>query len=161
MSRNNNQVVRNRSRSIMLSCLMLFGALSAGIPNATAITGNETILGSSLTNSSADLSIGNLDTNDSYYWWVWVLNSSGNLTDFDYGLISPNSSSMTVQSTWVTPSVIGNYTVNTELYDSTMTTSLVNSTIGTFYFSGSGGTSSYGSKNDAGSGGADGANATA
>ncbi len=161
MSRNNNQVVRNRSRSIMLSCLMLFGALSAGIPNATAITGNETILGSSLTNSSADLSIGNLDTNDSYYWWVWVLNSSGNLTDFDYGLISPNSSSMTVQSTWVTPSVIGNYTVNTELYDSTMTTSLANSTIGTFYIGGSGGTSSNGSQNDAGSGGDVGDNATA
>ena len=118
---------------------MLFGALSAGIPNATAITGNETISGSALTNSSATLSLGNLDTSDSYYWWVWISDSSGTLTDYDYGLISPTTSSMTVPSSWATPSTSGNYSVDAELYDSNLTSVLVNASIGTFYIGGGGG----------------------
>ena len=162
MYRTNYQVNGNRNRSLLLACLMLFGALSAGIPNATAITGNETISGSALTNSSATLSLGNLDTSDSYYWWVWISDSSGTLTDYDYGLISPTTSSMTVPSSWATPSTSGNYSVDAELYDSNLTSVLVNASIGTFYIGGGGGgTGGNGSQNDAGSGGDAGDNATA
>ncbi|MBT4059898.1 MAG: hypothetical protein HOE69_06300, partial [Euryarchaeota archaeon] len=162
MSHHNNQVNRNRFRSIMLSCLMLIGALSAGIPNASALTGNETISGSALTNSSTTLSLGNLDTSDTYYWWVWISDSSGTVTDFDYGgPINSNFSSMTVQSSWTTPSTSGNYTVDAELTDANLTV-LDSNVVGTFSISGgSGGTGGNGSQNDAGSGGDAGDNATA
>ncbi|MDP7312396.1 MAG: hypothetical protein QF831_03060, partial [Candidatus Thalassarchaeaceae archaeon] len=144
-----------------MACLMLFGALSAGIPNVSAITGNETISGSALTNSSATLSLGYLDTSDSYYWWVWISDSSGTVTDFDYGSISPSSSSMTIQSSWTTPSTSGNYTVDAELTDSNLTV-LASVVVGTFYIGGGGGGSGGNvSQNDAGSGGDAGDNATA
>ncbi|MDP7043551.1 MAG: hypothetical protein QF807_06000 [Candidatus Thalassarchaeaceae archaeon] len=161
MYRASYQVERNRNRSLILACLMLFGALSAGIPNAAALTGNESISGSSLTNSSATLSLGNLDTNDTYYWWVWVSDSGGNLTAFDYDYIYPNSSSMTVLAGWATPTTTGNYTVDAEITDSSLNI-LANSSVGTFFVGGGGGgTIGNGSQNDAGSGGDAGDNATA
>ena len=53
----------------MLVLMMVLGSLSAGVPNATALTGNETVSLTSVTNSSAYVSVSNLDSSDSYYWW--------------------------------------------------------------------------------------------
>ena len=73
------QVDENRNRSLMLVLIMVFGAVSTGIPNATALTGNETVGVSNLTNNSTFISLSNLDSSDSYYWWAYIFNPNGSL----------------------------------------------------------------------------------
>ena len=116
------QVDENRNRSLMLVFIMVFGALSAGIPNATALTGNETVGVSNLTNNSTFISLSNLDSSDSYYWWAYIFNPNGSLYDYDYGYISGIGGGGTINYgvSWTTPTVSGNYTVVGELTDGSL-----------------------------------------
>ncbi len=102
----------------MLALMMLVGALTAGVPNATAAHGTETVSLSNVTNASASVDVANLDVNDTYYWWVFIYYSSGTLYTFDYGSISNVSGSMSYGASWITPVLNGNYTLNGELSDS-------------------------------------------
>jgi len=106
----------------MLACIMLFGALSAGIPNATALTGNETVAVTSVTNNSAYVSLSNLDSSDSYYYWAWIYYPNGSLYDYDYGYISGIGGGGTISYgvSWTTPTTPGNYSVVGELTDSSL-----------------------------------------
>ncbi len=99
---------------------------------------NETIALSNVTNNSASVDLANLNSNNSYYWWVFVYNSSGTLYSFDYGSISNVSGSMSYGASWITPLLTGNYTINGELTDNS-TNSLANTTA-YFTISGGGGT---------------------
>ena len=146
----------------MLAALMMLGALTAGVPNATALTGNETVSLTSVTNNSAYVSVSNLDSNDSYYWWFYVYDSNGSRYDSDYGYINGLGGGGTVNyvQTWTTPTVSGNYSLVALLTQSTSNNTLSNDT-DYFTIGGGGGTVINGSQNDAGSGGDAGDNATA
>ena len=129
---------RTQIRSLFIACLMLLGALATGVPNATALTGNETVAVTSVTNNSAYISVSNLDSNDSYYWWAFIYSPNGTLYDFDYGYISGLGGAGTVNYgvSWTTPTVAGNYSINGELSDG-LGNSLVNDT--QYFTIGSGG----------------------
>lgn len=129
---------KERVKSLMMALMLLLGAMTAGLPTASALTGNEILGLSSVTNSSASVSLTNLDANDSYSWWVWVYDSSSNLQDYDYGTVSNIGGAGTVSYTasWTAPTINGNYSVVGELLDSS-TNALSNST-GTFLISGGG-----------------------
>jgi len=144
MFHNNNQVDKNRNSSLILTCLMVVGALSAGMPNATALTGNETVAVTNVANNSAFISVSNLDSNDSYYWWAFIYSPNGSLYDYDFGYISGIGGSGTINynASWTTPTVTGNYTINGELSDS-VGNSLVNDTA---YFTIGGGSGSVASE---------------
>ena len=120
---------RTQIRSLILACLMLLGALATGVPNVTALTGNETVAVTSVTNNSAYISVSNLDSNDTYYWWAFIYSPNGTLYDFDYGYISGLGGAGTINYgvSWTTPTVAGNYTINGELSDG-VGVSLVNDT---------------------------------
>ena len=99
---------------------MLLGALATGIPNATALTGNETAAVTGVTNNSAYIDVSNLDSSDSYYWWIFIYSPNGTMYDFDYGNISGIGGPGTIRYgvSWTTPTVAGNYSINGELSDS-------------------------------------------
>jgi hypothetical protein len=153
---------RTQIRSLFIACLMLLGALATGVPNATALTGNETVGVTSVTNNSAYISVSNLDSSDTYYWFASIYSPNGSLYDGDYGYISGLGGAGTINYgiNWTTPAVAGNYTIDGELTDGSGN-SLANDaqyfTIG----GGGSGTVINGSQNDAGSGGDAGDNATA
>jgi hypothetical protein len=119
-----------------MALLMMVGALSAGVPNVTATTGNETISMSGLTNSSSTLTMGNLDTNDSYYWWVYISDSGGNLVDWDYSSFTPSTTTYTAAPSWTAPTTNGTYDVAAEITDSSMNS--LSNTTGTFQITGGG-----------------------
>ena len=99
----------------MLALMMLVGALTAGVPNATAAHGTETVSLSSVTNSSAMVDVANLDVNDTYYWWVYIYKPDGS----SYAASGFRSITNTINGqfnfTWIKPTVNGNYTVHTRI----------------------------------------------
>ena len=88
---------------------------------------NETVALSNVTNNSASVDLANLNSNNSYYWWVFVYYPSGLLYSLDYGSISNVSGSMSYGASWITPLLSGNYSINGELSDSSGNT-LTNTT---------------------------------
>ena len=112
-------VETNGKSSLLLALIMLFGALSAGIPNASALTGNETFEVINLTNNSANLSMSNLDSSDTYYWGAYIYHSNGTLFDSDTGSTSGIGGPGTINFgvSWPTPTIPDNYTVYGEVND--------------------------------------------
>ena len=107
----------HRGNSIFMVTIMILSTLVAGIPNAAAATGNETVSLSSVTSSSASVDLTNLDGNDTYYWWVFVYNPSGLMHGFDFSTFSGVSGNTSFNASWIAPTANGTYSVSCELTD--------------------------------------------
>ena len=97
--------------------MLIISTLVAGIPNAAAATGNETVSLSSVTNSSASVDLTNLDSNETYYWWAFIYYPSGLLHGFDYGTFNGVSGNASYNASWTIPTTNGTYSINCELTD--------------------------------------------
>ena len=99
------------TKSRVAVLILIFGSFSSFIPATSAVTGNETVTLSTVTNSSLKVHVANLDVNDTYYWWVYIYKPDGS----SYAASGYRSITNTVNAqfnfTWITPTVNGNYTV--------------------------------------------------
>ena len=111
-----------RRKTLSLAILLIMSIASSALPQVSAVSGNETVSLSNMTEVNGTVVFTNLDPTDKYSWYISFKNATGSYAGGESGLIfTPSTTTVTRWAEWRPMKVAGTYYANVSLstYSST------------------------------------------